>query len=127
MLSFDQFTAVEGIPVYLQMIRYIKRGLAGGAVTAGEELPSRRLLSATLAVNPNTVQKAYRALEEEGLIASRPGAGSVICATGEQIDAIRTELYAEELQGAVRAMRHMGLDVEEAVELLRRLYEEVEL
>ena len=80
MISFENFRSVEGVPIYLQMIRHVKEGLAAGTVRSGDELPSRRVLSATLAVNPNTVQKAYRQLEEEGLIQSRPGAGS--CVTG---------------------------------------------
>ena len=67
MLSFDNFLQTEGMPIYLQIIRYIKQGLVAGTVQDGEELPSRRVLSALLAVNPNTIQKAYRILEEEEL------------------------------------------------------------
>lgn len=89
----------------------------------GDELPSRRILSAMLAVNPNTVQKAYRQLEEEGLIQSRPGAGSHITASREQIDQIRSELFRTEVQETVAAMKGMDLKKEEAVELLRRLYD----
>lgn len=126
MISFDDFHAVDGIPIYLQMIRHIKQGLAAGTIAEGDELPSRRLLSATLAVNPNTVQKAYRQMEEEGLITSRPGAASFVCASAQQIKAIRSELYREELQGAVRAMKRMGLSLEGATQLLQQLYEEVD-
>ena len=124
MISFENFHSVEGVPIYLQMIRHVKQGLAAGTVQNGDELPSRRILSATLAVNPNTVQKAYRQMEEEGLIQSRPGAGSRITATEEQVEAIRTELFHSEVQEAVSAMKRMGLDKEEAVALLRRLYDE---
>ena len=69
MLSFSRFVPEEGLPIYLQIIRHVKRGIAAGTVQGGDELPSRRMLSAQLGVNPNTVQKAYRLLEEEGLIA----------------------------------------------------------
>ena len=65
MISFEAFRSVEGMPIYLQMILFVKQGLAAGRFLDGDELPSRRLVSATLAVNPNTVQKAYRQLEEE--------------------------------------------------------------
>ena len=126
MISFNGFHAVDGIPIYLQMILHIKRGLAAGTIVAGDELPSRRLLSATLAVNPNTVQKAYHLLEEEGLITSRPGAASYICADKEKIEHIRTELYQEEIKGVVSAMKGMGLSLEEAEALLRKIYEEGE-
>lgn len=125
MISFENFHSVEGVPIYLQMIRHVKQGLAAGTVQNGDELPSRRILSAMLAVNPNTVQKAYRQLEEEeGLIQSRPGAGSHITASREQIDQIRSELFRTEVQETVAAMKGMGLKKEEAVELLRRLYDE---
>ena len=114
------------MPIYLQMIRLVKQGLAAGRFLDGDELPSRRLVSATLAVNPNTVQKAYRQLEEEGLIQSRPGAGSHITASPQQVEDIRQELFRSEVQETVAAMKRMGLKKEEAVALLRQLYDEEE-
>ena len=65
MISFDDFLMEDGIPIYLQIILWLKRGIASGQIRDGDELPSRRVLSARLGVNPNTVQKAYRLLEEE--------------------------------------------------------------
>lgn len=126
MITFENFHSVEGVPIYLQMIRHVKEGLAAGQIADGDELPSRRIVSATLAVNPNTVQKAYRQLEEEGLIQSRPGAGSHITAAPAQVEEIRRELFRREVQDTVTAMKRMGLGREEAVELLRRLYDEEE-
>lgn len=126
MISFEEFHSVEGIPIYLQMIRHVKEGLASGRIGDGDELPSRRILSDTLAVNPNTVQKAYRQLEEEGLIQSRPGAGSHITASPQQVAQIRRELFRTEVRDTVAAMKRMGLGKEEALDLLRRLYDEEE-
>ena len=126
MISFEEFHSVEGIPIYLQMIRHVKEALASGRIGDGDELPSRRILSATLAVNPNTVQKAYRQLEEEGLIQSRPGAGSRITASPQQVAQIRRELFRTEVRDTVAAMKRMGLGKEEALDLLRRLYDEEE-
>ena len=126
MITFENFHSVEGVPIYLQMIRHVKEGLAAGQIADGDELPSRRIVSATLAVNPNTVQKAYRQLEEEGLIQSRPGAGSHITVAPAQVEEIRRELFRREVQETVTAMKRMGLGREEAVELLRRLYDEEE-
>ena len=126
MISFENFHSVEGVPIYLQMIRHVKQGLAAGTVQNGDELPSRRILSATLAVNPNTVQKSYRQLEEEGLIQSRPGAGSHITASPQQVAQIRRELFRTEVRDTVAAMKRMGLGKEEALDLLRRLYDEEE-
>ena len=67
-ISFENFIMEDGSPIYQQILRYIKRGVIAGSIKDGDELPSRRVLSAMLGVNPNTVQKAYRMLEEEELI-----------------------------------------------------------
>ena len=92
MIQFDSFMQAEGVPIYQQIIRYVKQGIAAGTIRDGEELPSRRVLSALLAVNPNTVQKAFKQLEDEGLVTSRAGAKSCIQVTPEQIAALRRAL-----------------------------------
>lgn len=126
MIDFEGFVQTEGQPIYLQIMRYIKQGLASGIIADGEELPSRRALSAYLTVNPNTVQKAYRLLEEEGLVQSHAGAKSFICATEQQRAALRRELTESELRGMVRNMKGMGLTAKEAAALVEKLYAEEE-
>lgn len=126
MIDFEGFVQTEGQPIYLQIMRYIKQGLASGTVADGEELPSRRALSAYLTVNPNTVQKAYRLLEEEGLVQSHAGAKSFVCATERQRAALRRELTENELRGMVRNMKGMGLTAKEAAALVEKLYAEEE-
>ena len=123
MISFQAFRQTDGTPIYLQIIRYIQQGLAAGTIRDGDEQPSRRVLSALLAVNPNTVQKAFRLLEDEGLVTSRAGAKSYIQATPEQIAVLRRELLETELQTMVDAARRMGLTREEAHRLLDTLYD----
>ena len=76
MISFEGFVLEDSGPVYLQIMRYIRQGIAAGAIGDREEVPSRRALSALLGVNPNTIQKAYHMLEEEGILRSRSGAKS---------------------------------------------------
>ena len=126
MIDFAGFVQTEGQPIYLQIMRYIKQGLAAGTIADGEELPSRRALSAFLTVNPNTVQKVYRLLEEEGLVQSHAGAKSFVCATREQRDALRRELTENELRGMVRDMKRLGLKAAEAALLVEKLYAEEE-
>lgn len=126
MIDFAGFVQTEGQPIYLQIMRYIKQGLAAGTIADGEELPSRRALSAFLTVNPNTVQKVYRLLEEEGLVQSHAGAKSFVCATREQRDALRRELTENELRGMVRDMKRLGLTAAEAALLVEKLYAEEE-
>lgn len=125
MVSFEQFVMEDGIPIYIQIIRHIKRGIAAETIRDNDEMPSRRVLSALLGVNPNTVQKAYRILEEEGLIVSRSGAKSYISAGDEKKEKVRTDLFHQEVSGVVAAMKQMGLSREDAVLLIRDLWDEV--
>ena len=123
MIQFDSFMQAEGVPIYQQIIRYVKQGIAAGTIRDGEELPSRRVLSALLAVNPNTVQKAFKQLEDEGLVTSRAGAKSCIQVTPGQIAALRRELLETEMQAMVDAAKRLGLTREDAHRLLDTLYD----
>lgn len=126
MISFSSFVPEEGVPIYLQIVRHVERGIAAGTIADGEELPSRRMLSAQLGVNPNTVQKAYRMLEEEGLIASRSGAKSEVALSPGAAEQIRTRLLEQEAGALVRSLRQAGLDRQAALELFDRLWKESE-
>ena len=123
MISFDGFIPDGILPIYLQIILFIKRGLIAGTVANGDELPSRRVLSALLGVNPNTVQKAFALLEEQGLISSRAGAKSVISVTDEQISGIKAELLLSDIKNITTALKQMGLSREEASRLIEENWE----
>jgi len=122
-ISFEHFTMEDGVPIYLQILRYIKREAVAGVIRDGDELPSRRVLSTRLAVNPNTVQKAYRMLEDEDLIVSHAGAASVMKLDEEKLAALRTELVEEDAMGAIRAWQQMGLTKGEVLALIEKLWE----
>ena len=124
MISFDDFVQQTGIPIYVQIVLYLKRAIAAGIVRDGDELPSRRVLSARLGVNPNTIQKAYRILEEEGLINSHAGAKSLVAFDQSKADQVRRELLEEDVRRLVLAMRQTGLSREQAIALVGQLWEE---
>lgn len=124
MVDFSAFVPEDGLPIYLQIIRHVKRAIAAGTVQAGDELPSRRVLSAQLGVNPNTAQKAYKLLEDEGIISSRSGAKSEIALSPELVEQIRRQLLEQEAGLLVRALRQAGLEKESALALLERLWDE---
>ncbi len=126
MLSFTPFPLGEGVPIYVQIVRHVKRGIVSGSVQDGDELPSRRVLSAQLGVNPNTVQKAYRLLEDEGIISSHAGAKSAVTLTPDRRAVIRGELLAQTAEQVARTLRQMGVDLEEARALLERAWYETE-
>ena len=125
MVSFDDLVLLDGVPIYQQILRHVKLGIAGGTIAPGDALPSRRVVSALLGVNPNTVQKAYRLLEEEGLIQSHPGAKSCGAADEAAQARGRAELLQEQAQQAVAALKRMGLSKEAALELIAQHWEEV--
>ena len=124
MITFEHFKLEDGLPIYLQILLYMKRGIIAGSIVKGDELPSRRVMSALLGINPNTVQKAYRMLEEEGLITSHSGAKSYVDVTEEKIGQIRQELLQSDAKSIVTTMKQMGLSKEEALRLIAENWEE---
>lgn len=123
MISFENFMMQDGSPIYLQILLYIKRGIIAGSISDGDELPSRRVLSALLGVNPNTVQKAYKMLEEEGLIQSRTGAKSCVAVTVAKLREIREELLDDDAKNAVNVLKMMGVSKGEAHALIEKYWE----
>ena len=114
MISFETFVLEDNIPIYQQIVGFVKRGIVAGTIPDGAEMPSRRMLSALLGVNPNTVQKSYAMLEEEGLIHSRSGAKSCVAADAAAIRRLRGELLGQNLKTVIDAMKQMGMTLEDA-------------
>ena len=125
MISFEAFSMEGNSPIYVQLILFIKRGLVAGSIQNGEELPSRRTLSALLGVNPNTIQKVYRLLEEEGMIQSQMGTASLITVDAGKLAQIRQELLEHYAKAMGKAMKEMGLSRREALNLLDQIWDDV--
>jgi GntR family transcriptional regulator len=79
---------LSGTPLYLQLVEQLKHAIQTGAITAGEQLPSVRKMAEDLVINPNTVVRAYRDLQAEGIVELRHGSGVFVC---ESVSA-RTDL-----------------------------------
>ena len=124
LVSFEGFKPDGNEPIYLQIVGYVKRGIVSGEIASGEELPSRRMLSALLGVNPNTAQKACRMLEEEGILVSHTGAKSYVTYTEEKRRALTTELVADGVRAAALRLKHLGITLDEAIRLISRAWEE---
>lgn len=111
-------------PLYEQLVEQLRRQLILGVVEAGTALPSVRQLATELGLNPNTVQKAYRRMEEEGMILSVPGKGSFVSDDlADLLGKQRTEQLVKTRQ-ALCACREMGLSQETMEELVRSVYKE---
>lgn len=123
MISFDNFIVEDSIPIYLQIVRHIKREIVSGVIVNGDEVPSRRVMSALLGVNPNTIQKAYRILEEEKLMESRSGAKSYMVLTENSVSLVRRQLLENDVTSIVGSLKQMGLSKEEAVALIEKYWD----
>ena len=123
MVSFKQLVLNDRSPIYLQIIRFVQRGIISGAIQNQEELPSRRVLSSLLSVNPNTVQRAYKIMEDEGLIESRTGKKSCISITEDRLVRIRKQLVTEEIRSAITFFKQMGLSRQETLDQINALWD----
>ena len=126
MVSFEQFQMEDGSPIYLQIVSFVQRGIVAGTITDGDEMPSRRVLSALIGGNPNTIQKAYRQLEDDGIIESRSGAKSYVTITPASTKTIRGKLLSKETAALVQNMKQMGISMEEAINLVAEAWSEEE-
>ena len=125
MILFDTFTPVDGSPIYLQIVTFIKRGAIAGSIRDGDELPSRRVLSALLGINRNTVQKAFRLLEEEQLIESRTGARSCMTLDEEKLRGLKKDMLAQDIRGVIEALKQMGISKQDALQLIDENWEDL--
>ena len=123
MISFEGFVMEDNVPIYLQITTFIKRGIVAGSIADSDEVPSRRMLSALLGVNPNTVQKSYAMLEDEGLTHSRAGAKSCVQVTPETIRWLRQQMLHDSVMAMVDSMKQMGLTCAEAQQAIVDLWE----
>ena len=109
--------AQSAVPTYVQLIQQVKNGLRMGLLRPGDRLPTAKEVVAALAINPNTVLKAYRELEREGLVAPRPGAGTFIRkGLGSASPESRDRLFGE-LQSWMDRARDAGLDEDDILAL----------
>ena len=107
-------------PIYEQVRDGLRRLIVSGAIADGEKLPSVRALAAQLAINPNTIQRAYRELEAEGYTVSVPGKGSFVT---DRLDAVlaRREALLTDFRSLVGELKQVGA---EEADLMRVIQEE---
>ena len=109
--------ASSGVPPYLQLVHQVRQSLLLGYLRAGDRLPTVKELAGELAINPNTVVKAYRQLEHEGLAGGRPGQGTFITAPLAPPPPAASESLRSSLEEWFRSAQEAGLS-EEAVTAL---------
>ena len=109
-----------GVPIYLQLMEQVKHAIETGALRPGEQLPGIRPLAEELVINVNTIAKAYRELEHEGVIELRHGSGAFV-SENARVAKLADKLRAAKtlVAGTVDRLRNRGLDADE----IRRLFE----
>ncbi|MFW6269952.1 MAG: GntR family transcriptional regulator [Bacillota bacterium] len=107
-------------PIYKQIMEYIIRKLATGELEAGEKLPSQRDMAQKLEVNPNTVQRAYREMENRRLIETRRGVGTFITESREKIEEVSQELSEKIISEFIEQMRLLNFTNQEIIELVKK-------
>lgn len=106
-----------GLPPYHQLVRQVRQALLVGQLNVGDRLPTVKELSTQLAINQNTVLKAYRELEYSGLIAAQPGVGTFIRVSLAGASLAAHDPLRQELQRWLSSARQAGLD-DESIEAL---------
>ncbi|MET9093636.1 GntR family transcriptional regulator [Streptomyces cyaneofuscatus] len=109
--------ARSGVSPYLQLVHQVRRAMRLGLLFEGDRLPTVKEVAAKVAINPNTVLKAYRELEYEGLVTKKPGVGTFVSSTLSDASLSEHEPLRQELARWLERARSAGLD-EESIEAL---------
>jgi GntR family transcriptional regulator len=116
----------NGLPIYMQIVQHIKTAVAMGRLMPEEPLPSVRQLAVDLAVNPNTVARAYLDLELEGVIYKRQGAGTFVSSQGVEMSKNeRRRVLGELIEKALVEGVNLGLEERELRETFNRVLEKI--
>ena len=105
-------------PIYTQLIRQIKAAIATGEFPPGEKLPSVRDLATEAGVNPNTMQRAMTELERDGLVYSQRTSGRMVTEDSKIIEAAKVSLAQGHIMSFVQAMKRLGFDRDEMIQLI---------
>jgi GntR family transcriptional regulator len=124
MIAF-QLNAKSRVPIYRQIQDQIRYGIASGLLSAGEQLPTVRALAVELAVNPNTVIKAYSELEREGILTTEQGSGTFVAPQGpvplsEETRAAKLESMCSEFLAQAARFGFSAKDIVQMIEWLRK-------
>lgn len=109
----------SGVAPYAQLVAQVKQALRLGWLQPGDKLPTAHEVAASVAINPNTVQKAYKELEYEGLVAGRPGQGTFVRRSLSQTTPASVTALTRRLERWIAAARAAGLDEDGVMDLVR--------
>ncbi len=112
-LKFD-----DKVPIYIQVMNLIKLDIVTKKLLGGDKLPSVRELSASLKVNPNTIQRTYQELEREGITYTQRGMGTFVSEDEELIIKLKKEMAEETINSFLEGMKNLGFTAKEILEII---------
>ena len=110
----------SALPIYLQVMSFIKRDIVNGTLKPGDKLPSVRDTAIQYAINPNTVSRVYPELEIEGISYTKRGMGTFVTEDKDKICQMRAEMAQELVSGFLEGMGQLGITAKEAIELIHQ-------
>ena len=121
MIEF-QLDSTSGVATYLQLVQQVHQALRLGILEPGDQLPTAQQVVGRLAINPNTVLKAYRDLEREGLVRARPGQGTFIVGSLPSTDPAAQQRFISSMSEWLRSARAAGLVPDEIEAIYRSAF-----
>ena len=112
--------------IYLQIIAYMKKKIVSGELKGGERVLSVREYASEVKVNPNTIQKVYNELENQGLIYTQRGIGKFVTEDKEKINSLREELFNETIDKFIEDSKSLGFTKENILAIISERYKEGE-
>jgi len=119
MIQFD-----NNMPIYLQIMNYLKKEIVSGKLKPGDKVPSVRDLATELQINPNTVQRTLSELEREGIVETKRGLGRYVTSEESIIMDIKKEMASELIDHFIRGMSELGFVREEVISIVSDAMEE---
>jgi DNA-binding transcriptional regulator YhcF (GntR family) len=117
----------ENLPIYVQIMNFIKKRIVSGELNGGDKMPSVRELSSGLKVNPNTIQRAYQELEREELAYTKRGMGRFVTEDEEKISKLKKDMAEGVLQNFLSGMKELGFKKEEIINMVSECMDKGEI
>ena len=112
----------SGVATYLQLVQQVHQALRLGLLEPGDQLPTAQQVVTSLAINPNTVLKAYRDLEREGLVQARAGLGTFVVGRLSRTDPVAQARFRKSMVAWLRSARDAGLTPDEIEAIYRTAF-----
>ncbi|ACT02560.1 GntR family transcriptional regulator [Paenibacillus sp. JDR-2] len=109
----------NNMPIYIQIMNYVKKQIITGRLNPGDKIESVRDLALELQINPNTIQRTFQELEREGIVETRRGLGRFVTSRESTIMQIKKEMAGELLERFVQGMRELGFEKDDIVAIVK--------